>query len=68
MTDIQSSKVMAISEMPLSNMSHILGKMEPHRFLNVCKGVVTCYDLDCVGPLLSVSTLSWMDLLNSMFP
>nr|CAD7462501.1 unnamed protein product [Timema tahoe] len=24
-------------------------KVEPHRFLNVCKGVVTCYDLDCVS-------------------
>nr|CAD7413709.1 unnamed protein product [Timema poppensis] len=24
-------------------------KVEQHRFLNVCKGVVTCYDLDCVS-------------------
>nr|CAD7614113.1 unnamed protein product [Timema genevievae] len=47
MTDIQSSKVMAISEIPLSNTSLIPVKVEPHRFLNVCKGVVTCYDLDC---------------------
>nr|CAD7440676.1 unnamed protein product [Timema bartmani] len=49
MTDTQSSKVMAISEIPLSNTSHIPVKVEPHRFLNVCKGVVTCYDLDCVS-------------------
>nr|CAD7261202.1 unnamed protein product [Timema shepardi] len=24
-------------------------KVEQHRFLNVCKGVVTCYDLNCVS-------------------
>nr|CAD7449793.1 unnamed protein product [Timema bartmani] len=24
-------------------------KLEPHRFLNVYKGVVACYDLNCVG-------------------
>nr|CAD7194646.1 unnamed protein product [Timema douglasi] len=48
-TDIQSSRVMAISEIPLSNTSHIPVKVEPHRFLNICNGVVTCYDLDCVS-------------------
>nr|CAD7201810.1 unnamed protein product [Timema douglasi] len=48
-TDTQSSDIMAISEIPLSNTTHIPVKVEPHRFLNVCKGVVTCYDLDCVS-------------------
>nr|CAD7569732.1 unnamed protein product [Timema californicum] len=48
-TDIQSSRVMPISEIPLNNTSHILVKVEPRRFLNVCKGVVTCYYLDCVS-------------------
>nr|CAD7433425.1 unnamed protein product [Timema monikensis] len=44
--DIQSSRVMAISEIMLSNTSHIPVNVKPHAFFNVCKGVVTCYDLD----------------------
>nr|CAD7434233.1 unnamed protein product [Timema monikensis] len=47
--DIRSSRVMAISEIPLSNTTYIPVNVEPHRFLNICKGVVTCYDLDCVS-------------------
>nr|CAD7412055.1 unnamed protein product [Timema cristinae] len=51
MTDIQSSRVIAISEILLSNTSNIpvKVKVELYRFLNVCKGVVTCYYLDCVS-------------------
>nr|CAD7198010.1 unnamed protein product [Timema douglasi] len=37
-TDTQSSNIMAIFEIPLSNTTHIPVKVEPHRFLNVCKG------------------------------
>nr|CAD7204782.1 unnamed protein product [Timema douglasi] len=46
-TDTQSSNIKAISEIPLSNTTHTPVKVEPHKFLNVCKGVVTCYELDC---------------------
>nr|CAD7575179.1 unnamed protein product [Timema californicum] len=45
--DTQPSNIMAISEIPLSNTTNIQVKVEPHRFLNICKGVVTCYDFDC---------------------
>nr|CAD7462962.1 unnamed protein product [Timema tahoe] len=31
------------------NTTYIPVKVEPHVFLNVCKGVVTCFDLDCVN-------------------
>nr|CAD7445556.1 unnamed protein product [Timema bartmani] len=48
-TDVQSSNIMAITEIPSSNTAYILVKVKPHRFLNVCKGVVTCFDLDCVS-------------------
>nr|CAD7430142.1 unnamed protein product [Timema monikensis] len=47
-SDIQSDNIMALTEIPLNNTAKIQIKMEPHRFLNVCKGVVTCYDCDCV--------------------
>nr|CAD7204180.1 unnamed protein product [Timema douglasi] len=40
---------MGVTEIPLSNSPHLQVKVEPHRFLNVCKRVVTCYDLDCIG-------------------
>nr|CAD7449104.1 unnamed protein product [Timema bartmani] len=33
---------------PISNNQEEV-EMEPHRLLNVCKGVVTCYDFDCVS-------------------
>nr|CAD7607169.1 unnamed protein product [Timema genevievae] len=46
-TDVKSANIVAITEMPLSNTACIPVKVEPHRFLNVCKGVVTCFDLDC---------------------
>nr|CAD7447923.1 unnamed protein product [Timema bartmani] len=48
-TDIQTSNVMVIFEIPLKNTAHTQVKVKLHRFLNVCKGVVTCYDLDCVS-------------------
>nr|CAD7411292.1 unnamed protein product [Timema poppensis] len=44
-----TANILAITEIPLSNSAHLQVKVEPHRFLNVCKGVVTCYDLDCVS-------------------
>nr|CAD7201103.1 unnamed protein product [Timema douglasi] len=44
-----TANILAITEIPLSNSAHLEVKVEPHRFLNVCKGVVTCYDLDCVS-------------------
>nr|CAD7575235.1 unnamed protein product [Timema californicum] len=40
---------MAITEIPSSNTAYIPVKLEPHGFLNVCKGVVTFFDLDCVS-------------------
>nr|CAD7461333.1 unnamed protein product [Timema tahoe] len=46
-TDVHSSNIMAITEIPSSNKAYVPVKVEPHRFLNVCKGVVTCYDFDC---------------------
>nr|CAD7577778.1 unnamed protein product [Timema californicum] len=49
LNDVQTVNVMGITEIPLSNSPHLQVKMEPHRFLNVCKGVVTCYDLVCLG-------------------
>nr|CAD7446620.1 unnamed protein product [Timema bartmani] len=39
----------AISEILVSNKTNITVKVEPHRFLTVCKGVITCFDLDCVS-------------------
>nr|CAD7449497.1 unnamed protein product [Timema bartmani] len=48
-TDVHSSNIMAITEIPSSNKAYVPVKVEPHRFLNVCKGVVTCYDFDCVS-------------------
>nr|CAD7263014.1 unnamed protein product [Timema shepardi] len=47
-SDIQSGNILALKEIPLSIMSRIQVKVEPHRFLDVCKEMVTCYDLDCV--------------------
>nr|CAD7262387.1 unnamed protein product [Timema shepardi] len=47
--DVQTVNVMGITEIPLSNSPHLQVKVEPRRFLNVCKRVVTCYDLDCIG-------------------
>nr|CAD7462617.1 unnamed protein product [Timema tahoe] len=59
-TDIQSNNILEISEIPVSDKTKIkvvmVGcipgpfkvKVEPHRFLNVYKRVVTCFDLDCV--------------------
>nr|CAD7204364.1 unnamed protein product [Timema douglasi] len=44
-----SLHIMAITEIPSSNTAYIPVKVEPHRFLNVCKGVVTCFDLNCVS-------------------
>nr|CAD7450026.1 unnamed protein product [Timema bartmani] len=48
-TDVQCSNIMAITDIPSINTTYILVKVEPHRILNVCKGVVTCFDLDCVS-------------------
>nr|CAD7571768.1 unnamed protein product [Timema californicum] len=45
-TDIQSGNILALKEIPLCNTYRIQVKVEPHSFLNVCKGLVTCYDLD----------------------
>nr|CAD7265426.1 unnamed protein product [Timema shepardi] len=47
--DTQYSNVIEIREIPLSNTANIPVKVEPHRFRNVCNGVGTCYDLDCVN-------------------
>nr|CAD7416963.1 unnamed protein product [Timema poppensis] len=48
-SDIESGNILALKEISLSNASRIQAKVEAHRFLNVCKGVVTCYDFDCVN-------------------
>nr|CAD7263107.1 unnamed protein product [Timema shepardi] len=47
-SDIQSGNILALKEISLSNMSRIQVKAEPHRFLDAYKGVVICYDLDCI--------------------
>nr|CAD7443851.1 unnamed protein product [Timema bartmani] len=47
--DVQTVNVMRITEIALSNSAHLQVKVEPHRFLNNFKGLVTCYDLDCVS-------------------
>nr|CAD7411142.1 unnamed protein product [Timema poppensis] len=47
-SDIEHT-VMAIIEIPMCNSTNLQLKVEPHRFINVCMGVVTCYDLDCVS-------------------
>nr|CAD7599265.1 unnamed protein product [Timema genevievae] len=48
-THIHSTIIRAISEILVSNKTNITVKIEPHKFLTVCKGVVTCFDLDCVS-------------------
>nr|CAD7433130.1 unnamed protein product [Timema monikensis] len=56
-TDVQSSNIMAITEILSSNTASIPVKVEPHGFLNVCKGVVTCFDLDCQPEMKSLDEL-----------
>nr|CAD7424597.1 unnamed protein product [Timema monikensis] len=46
---IHSTNIVAIYEITLSNKTNINVEVEPHRFLNVCKGMVTCFDLDCMS-------------------
>ncbi|CAG2058056.1 unnamed protein product [Timema podura] len=47
--NIHSTTIRAISEILVSNKTNITVKIEPHKFLTVCKGVVTCFDLNCVS-------------------
>nr|CAD7205056.1 unnamed protein product [Timema douglasi] len=46
--DIQYSNIMALSKIPFSISYHLQEKVEPHRFLNDFKIMITCYELNCV--------------------